>query len=300
LNILVLGSEGFIGRHIVRYFLHKGFNVFGCDLVELRSADYHYLDLSRKPEAINELFKNELFLACINASGNGDVGYSLKYPLNDFESNTYHVARLLDSIRIHSPDCIYMHISSAAVYGNPKMLPVSESATIEPLSPYGWHKWMSEIICREYAQLHKVKAVILRPFSVYGPGLKKQLFWDVHRKYLSGKDTMELWGTGQESRDFIYITDLVRAMDLVLEKGTHSGEVYNIGSGWETTVADAVGELLSCFDRNIELTFNQQVRVGDPLNWKADISLLEKLGFKSEMPFSEGIKQVGTWLNNLS
>jgi len=300
LNILILGSEGFIGRHAVRHFLQKGFTVHGCDIVGSNSADYRYLDLSGNPKAIENLFQQTPLFACINASGNGDVGYSLKSPLSDFESNVFNVARILDAIRRYSPSCIYMHISSAAVYGNPKALPVSESALIEPLSPYGWHKWMSELICREYAQLYGVKSVILRPFSVFGPGLRKQLFWDVHRKYLSASDAIELWGTGQESRDFIYISDLVSAMEIILENGSHSGEIYNVASGTETSVQDAVSQFLSCFEKNIRLNFNQQVRAGDPLNWCADISRLKGLGFKSKVSFGDGISQVGTWLKNLS
>jgi len=78
--------------------------------------------------------------------------------------------------------CKYLHISSAAVYGNPKQLPVKETDNCQPLSPYGWHKWMSELICQEYFRLYNIRSLIVRPFSVYGPGLRKQLFWDLYGK----------------------------------------------------------------------------------------------------------------------
>jgi len=299
MKILILGSEGFIGQHLVRYYLKQQCRVTGCDLVETKSDDYSYYKISLLSNDTDRLFETNAFDACINAAGSGNVGYSISFPVSDFESNVYAVSKVLDSLRVHNPSCKYVHISSAAVYGNPKKLPVNEHDGINPFSPYGWHKWISELLCREYTNLFGLKTVILRPFSVYGPGLKKQLFWELYQKFSKAEDSVELWGTGMESRDFIFITDLVIAIDIILKKGDHSAAVYNVGSGYETTIQQISKEFLSCFRRKVQLTFNQQVRPGDPLNWRADISRLEQLGFTPSYSLENGIREVANWLNSL-
>ncbi len=300
MKILILGSEGFIGQYLIQYYLEMKWEVTGCDLVESKSADYEYYKISLLSNDVDRLFISNSFDACINAAGSGNVGYSISFPLSDFEANVYAVSKVLDSLRIHNPTCVYAHISSAAVYGNPQKLPVNEDDTINPLSPYGWHKWMSELLCKEYTRLFGLKTVILRPFSVYGPGLKKQLFWELHQKYLKAKDSIELWGTGKESRDFLYISDLIIAIDVILQKGNHTGAVYNIGSGYDSTIQDITHKLLSSYSRKIQIKFNQKVRPGDPLNWRADISRLEQLGFKPSFSLEKGIREVANWLNSLS
>jgi UDP-glucose 4-epimerase len=299
MKILILGSEGFIGQHLVRYYVEQEWIVTGCDLTETKSGNYDYYKISLLSNDIDRLFEQGSFDACINAAGSGNVGYSIQFPLSDFESNVYAVTKILDSLRAHNRECTYLHISSAAVYGNPQKLPVKETDPANPLSPYGWHKWMSELLCREYTRLFGLKTVILRPFSVYGPGLRKQLFWELHQKYNLAKDHIELWGTGKESRDFIFIKDLVLAIDAVLKHGDHSGEVYNIASGRETSIEEIASSLLSCYTRKLQIKFNQQVRPGDPLNWRADISRLERLGFKPSFSTDQGIRQVAEWLNAL-
>lgn len=299
MKIVILGSEGFIGRHLVHYYTEQKWDVTGCDLVETKSGEYTYFKVSLLSNDLDRLFEGKSFDVCINAAGSGNVGYSINFPLSDFESNVYAVTKVLDSLRVNNLSCIYVHISSAAVYGNPVKLPVHEEDMVNPLSPYGWHKWMSELLCKEYTRLFGLKTVILRPFSVYGPGLRKQLLWELHQKYIRAKDMIELWGTGRESRDFIYIKDLVIATDIVLKRGNHSGEVYNIATGYETTIQDIALELLSCHDRKMKLNFNQQVKPGDPLNWRADISRLEQLGFQPSFSLETGIRQVANWLNGL-
>ncbi len=300
MNILVLGSEGFIGSHLIKHYTARKWDVTGCDQVDLKESEYIYHKISLLSSDLDKLFSSRSFDVCINAAGSGNVGYSITYPLEDFETNTFAVVRVLESIRKHNPACTYLQISSAAVYGNPKELPVREMDSVNPLSPYGWHKLMSECVCQEYTQLFGLKTVIIRPFSVFGPGLKKQLLWEVHQKYLQATKSIELWGKGTETRDFIYITDLVLAIDAILKSGRCAADIFNIASGCETTIRDITSRLLSHFARKIEIKFNQQTRIGDPLNWRADISRLRELGFAPTVLPEEGIRQVANWLNSLS
>jgi dTDP-glucose 4,6-dehydratase/UDP-glucose 4-epimerase len=136
---------------------------------------------------------------------------------------------------------------------------------------------------------------MLRIFSVYGENLKKQLFWDIYQKTLRSKN-IELFGTGYETRDFIYIQDLMQAIDCIIAKGIFNGEAINVSSGIETTIKDAAGIFCAALNSETTVAFNKQTKPGDPLNWKADISLLTRLGFKSNTSIETGLKNTGEWL----
>jgi UDP-glucose 4-epimerase len=300
MKILILGSEGYIGRHLVSFYLNQNAMVFGADLHEAGSQNYNYFKTSRLSPEFDELLSAESFDACINAAGSGNVNYSMTHPVSDFEANSLDTIRLLDVLRRHQPQCRYLHISSAAVYGNPDQLPIAETNELKPISPYGWHKLISENICREYTSVYKVPTAIVRPFSVYGPGLKKQLFWDLYQKWLKASDQqpIDLWGTGKESRDFIFITDLVSAFDCVLRDGKFSGEVYNVASGVELTIEDVAEKFVDVMGKKAAINFTHRERSGDPQNWRVDISKIRALGFKPSIDITTGIQALQRWLKD--
>jgi UDP-glucose 4-epimerase len=296
MRILILGSEGFIGNHLVKALKVIGNDIYGCDLFERPFHEaYHYIKVSRLSPQWEEIFSTQVFDVCINAAGSGNVPYSMTHPLMDFEANTLDAIRILDAIKRLNGSCKYLHISSAAVYGNPPSLPVREDMGPTPLSPYGYHKWMSELACKEFYHLHNVKTAILRPFSVYGPGLRKQLIWDLYHKISKGDD-LTLFGTGDESRDFVYVEDLARAVKLILDQAPFDNTVYNIASGEETTIR-AVSELFrKVIGTSCKISFNNQKREGDPANWRADISRIKELGFNPSFTFEEGLTKTHEWL----
>lgn len=300
MKILVLGSEGFIGKHLVSYYLKKGLSVVGADILQTSTLAYKYFKISRLSPEFEELLQSELFDVCINAAGNGNVSYSMQHPVADFEANSLDVIKFLDGIRRYLPNCKYLHISSAAVYGNPNNIPISEDSNLLPLSPYGWHKWISELICKEYNSVYGIDIAIIRPFSVYGPGLQKQLLWDTYNKILLNSETIEMWGTGNETRDFIYIDDLICGIDLIITRGEMNGNVYNFGSGEEISIKLVTELLVSNLSPSTKIIFNNKIRVGDPRNWKADIDAIKKLGYSPSTSIEEGIKQVAKWLKNLN
>jgi len=296
-KLLVLGSEGFIGSHIVKYFYSIGWNVVGCDLSDLSCLPYKYFKISLLSNDIDEIFQNDQYDFCINAAGSGNVSYSVNFPLSDFEANTLSVVRLLDSLRKYSPNCKYLHISSAAVYGNPNELPIKESSSLRPVSPYGWHKLMSELACNEYSELYKLKTAIIRPFSVYGPGLKKQLFWDLYLKAKSGS-RIELFGTGEETRDFIFISDLVNAVALIVSQSAFSANVFNVAGGSSTKIKTAAETFLDNSATAHEVVFTGNSKTGDPKNWKADVSSLISIGFSPKTTLNEGLAITYQWLES--
>ncbi len=295
MKILIIGSEGFIGNHCVEYFQSKSNAIFGCDLLDLKGASYNYFKISRFAPNFDEIFMNYMFDVCINAAGSGSVPLSIEHPYADFEANSIDTFKLLEAIRLYNKHCKYVNISSAAVYGNPHKLPVNENDSIQPLSPYGWHKYYAELICKEYHTLYNIPTFSMRPFSVYGPGLKKQLFWDIYQKALNSKQ-LNLFGTGKESRDFIYITDLINCIDLILNEGSNNGEVYNAASGIEITIEEAAYCFVKHFDSSIKVGFTGNLREGDPNNWLADITAIKNIGYNPIVSLEEGLKKYCLWL----
>ena len=299
-SILILGSCGFIGTYCCEYFTAQGYVVTGCDLIEYHTSKYNYHKASVLSFDFESMFANNRFDVCINASGSGNVGYSFIHPQSDFESNTLAVINVLDNIRKHQPFCRLLHISSAAVYGNPMQLPIKETAVTAPLSPYGFHKYMSEIVCKEYHAIYQISVAIIRPFSVYGNGLTKQLLWDICQK-LQQDDSIQLFGTGNETRDFIHINDLVVLMHLLVIKGNFDGSIYNGATGIATSI-EAVARLFEKYYKgNKAIHFSGNAKVGDPANWQANISSVKVLGFSPAHQLEISIQEYINWFcNNFS
>jgi dTDP-glucose 4,6-dehydratase/UDP-glucose 4-epimerase len=296
MKILIIGSEGFIGSHLVEFFLLKGFEVIGVDLFDQSRFQIAYHQIIANNDTLSNVFQQNRLDFCINAAGNGDVNLSVSNPELDFKSNTFFTFQILEGIRLYNPTCKFLYISSAAVYGNPEKLPVSESDQLKPISPYGWHKLLSENICKEYFELYNIESAIVRPFSVYGPGLKKQILWDVFIKSSNQNASLELWGGGQEARDFIYIDDLVKAIDIIISQPNLKAEIYNVASGEMTLIKDITTLLLINLNRKIDIFFNGLIHKGNPIKWKADVSKLFALGFVPNIQIEEGISKLAAWL----
>jgi UDP-glucose 4-epimerase len=295
MKILVIGSKGFIGSHCFSYFVSKGYEVTGCDVIE--TEEKNYISLNSKSFNLNQLFKDHQFNYCINAAGSAHVNYSFQYPEKDFELNVSLVINLLGAIKNNAPACKFINFSSAAVYGNPAVLPVEETAESKPLSPYGYHKLLSENLLFEYYRFFNLKTCSLRVFSAYGEGLRKQLFWDLYNKMLN-TDKVELYGTGKESRDFIYIGDLVRLVELIIQKADFNGELYNIANGEEIRIEDAVAVFADAYGWKGNISFSGEEKTGDPLNWKGDIRKIKSLGYTRNYSFTDGVKQYCKWLKD--
>jgi len=299
MNILIIGSKGFIGSHCVNYFKNKNYQVFEAGVSANLNNNPFYSQLNGNNTNFDALFKQQQYDLCINASGSAHVGFSFDKPDIDFELNVLNVHKILVSIRTYQPKCKFINFSSAAVYGNPEKLPIAEESSKNPLSPYGFHKLQSEYLLKEYQRFFGLSTCSLRVFSAYGPGLKKQLFWDLYQKATQNPEQIEVYGTGAESRDFIYIDDLIKGIDLIFEKAPFDGNAFNISSGIETPIKEVVKQFYQHLNPGLKFTFNNIQKQGDPNNWQADVTHLQKLGFKTLTSLNEGLLNTANWLNNL-
>lgn len=153
----------------------------------------------------------------------------------------------------------------------------------------------AERICDEFTRFWGIKTCCIRIFSAYGPGLKKQLLWDISQKLKSDGPLM-LFGTGKETRDFIHIDDLVRLIDTVIRNAAFDADVINAASGVETAISRVAETMVELISPNREIVFSNSVRKGDPLNWVADISKVSAFGYSAEVDIVSGIKSYVAWL----
>ena len=296
-TVLITGVAGFLGRYVARHFVREGWRVIGIDdvppeNVQLTAVAFHRLQLPST--ALPEILRATAPDVCVHCAGRASVPLSMAEPKPDFEANAVLTFELLEALRLHAPRCRLLFLSSAAVYGDPAALPVTEDQSVAPLSPYGYHKRQAELLCEEFSRIYGLPTAVVRIFSAYGPGLRRQVLWDIcSRALMTGH--LSLGGTGEESRDFIHAGDVAAGLRVLAERAAAEGEIYNLASGCETTIRELATLLLRALGSEITPQFDGQRRAGDPLHWRADISRLQALGFQPQISRERGIAATAQW-----
>ena len=297
-TIIITGAGGFIGRALARYFTASGYTVYGLDRLDSEKAPLSSLAKYIQAELPSPIFRDLLQQwrpdAILHCAGRASVTAAMENPQSDYVDGPALTFDLLENVRINSPKCIFLLLSSAAVYGEPRFLPVNENVVPQPISAYGFHKWQSELICREFASLFGLRTASARVFSAYGPGLRRQVIWDITRKALLDPE-VHLQGTGKESRDFIHVNDIARGLETLMNGTPSRGEVYNLASGQETRIADLAALILKILNSTKTLQFSGKLPPGTPRNWRADISSISRLGFKPEISIETGVTDFVEW-----
>jgi UDP-glucose 4-epimerase len=297
-KLLIVGALGFIGRAVIRHFNSLGLDVYGVDRLPESYSTGTGLLKYQKVDLPDPSFKSLLAEwqpdALIHCAGRASVQDAVKDPRSDFYDGSVLTFELLDAVRQACPGCSFLFLSSAAVYGDPPSLPVTEETPIRPLSAYGYHKWQSEILCSEFVHAYGLRAACARIFSAYGMGLRRQVVWDITRKALLGSEVV-LQGTGHESRDFIHVNDIASGLNIILENAPMQAECYNLASGVETTIAELSTLISGHMKVSPQITFDGILPSGTPKNWRADISAISKLGFEPRIDMSQGVQEFVNW-----
>lgn len=296
MKIIIIGYKGFIGRYLFDYFSNS-YEVWGCDLTQEGTNTF---EVSHKSPDFTEAMKQNNYDYCINCAGSANVAGSFSDPIADFNCNLSTLQSLITSLQKHNPDCKLINISSAAVYGNPQSLPIHINTELAPISPYGIHKELSEYLLRRYFQVFRIGCCSLRIFSAYGNGQKKLLLWDLYNKLVSTHNDAPifLFGSGTESRDYIHISDIAQQISIVIKRADFQGESYNIANGREEYIVDVASIMRDEMQKINPIRFTGSARAGDPLNWRADISILKDWGYIQKMDIRQGIKEYCDWAKN--
>ena len=298
-NIIITGVNGFIGSHAAKYCMEKQYHVIGTDINSTSIVNgIFYTQLNLISDDMDKLIKENEPYAIIHCAGMADVNYSMEHPDSDFVSNVMVTRKLLYSVNENAPDTKFIFMSSAGVYGNPSELPIREDFPLNPISPYALHKVIVENICGYFIRQFNLDIRILRIFSTYGAGLKKQIFWDMGQK-IESTGCLKLFGRGHETRDFIHINDLAKVIMLIMESPKRDIYIYNVANGKEVEISEIARIFCAEMGYSDEIiSFNQVTRAGNPTNWRADISRIQELGYRETVSLSSGIESYVTWLRS--
>ena len=299
------GAHGFIGRYLARRLRAGEYQVAGLGhgaWPAAETADWGVsFWLNGEISASNlAQMRQSLGLPDVvfHLAGGSSVGAAIASPHEDFMRTVVSTAELLEWLRQYSPQTQLVAVSSAAVYGSAHSGPIPEDGRLSPFSPYGAHKLMMEELCRSYATNYGLQLVLPRLFSVYGPGLKKQLLWDLCGKLAAG-GKIELGGSGDELRDWTEVRDAVQALGQVRRLASEQAPVINLASGTGTAVRD-IARMVSAQWQNAlspvpEVTFSGRSRPGDPFSLVADVSKMRACGIDIRFPVAEGVAEYVAW-----
>ena len=293
MKILVTGGAGFIGSNLVDMLINEGYKVFVIDNLSggkkenLNKKAIFYKDDIYHLNKILPLFKEIDYV--FHLAANPRVVFSVENPI---ESHKVNVDGTLNVLYASYKNKVKRLIfaSSSAVYGNIKKLPLKENTIPHPISPYGLHKLIGEFYCKLFSNLYNLETVCLRYFNVYGPRMDPEgPYALVIGKFLKLKKEnkpLTIYGDGKQTRDFVYIDDVVWANILAMKsKKVGKGEVINICSGKNYSIS-YIAKLIG--GKKVYLP----PRKGEVRHTLGDNSLAKKLlNWQPKIDLEEGIKR---------
>jgi dTDP-glucose 4,6-dehydratase len=305
MKILVTGGAGFQGSHLSNYLVKEGHDVSVLNL----PSEVADRNVSQMDERINVVFGsvtdadlvNEMVVGTdvvFHLAAKVNVDESLQDPAMYLEHNVMPgTLNVLEAVRTHGPRLIYA--STCEVYGDGHDLAdgqlLDETAELKPNSPYAASKAAADRLCHAYARSYDIDITIVRPFNIYGPRQKSGTFGALIpilvRKAMAG-EVLTVFGDGEATRDYLYIDDLVKAYQIVLDHPELKGVTINFASGVNTSVKAIAEYIANKLNGTVE---NGPARPGEVMRFPSDITLANSLGFEPTVDIWEGIDKYIEW-----
>jgi dTDP-glucose 4,6-dehydratase len=317
MKVLVTGGCGFIGSNFIRYILreHPDWQIVNLDKLTYAGNLANLADIAVDPrykfikgdiadrELVDKLFREEKFDAVVNFAAESHVDRSILDASPFIETNVKGTQVLLEAARQYAVDR-FIQISTDEVYGSlGEAGKFTEESPLQPNSPYAASKAAADMLCRAYHRAYGLPIVITRSSNNYGPyQFPEKLIPLMIRNALIGKE-LPVYGEGKQVRDWLYVEDNCRAIDLVLQRG-RAGEIYNIGGGCEKRNIEVV-QLICDILKNYPKTQHLRPRIQfirDPRGAAHDFryaldctKVKEELSWEPRVPFEAGLRRTVEW-----
>jgi UDP-glucuronate 4-epimerase len=295
MRYIVTGAAGFIGSHLAESLQDAGHEVVGIDCF----TDYY--DVARKEEnaAGLEILRLDLAEDDLDFAGYDGVFHLAGQPgVRSFGSvfSDYARRNLVASQRVFEAAAAastrVVFASSSSIYGDAETYPTPEDTKPQPISPYGITKLGCEHLARAYAKAFGLDVVALRYFTVYGPRQRPDMAFTRIVEALASGGTYELYGTGEQSRSFTFVGDVVDATVAAMQQGTGT---YNVGGGEEASMLEAIELAERISGRTLDVRDAPAAR-GDVRRTKADTARIGRdLGWSPRVGLEEGLKAQWEW-----
>lgn len=322
-NILITGGAGFIGSHVVRLFVNQypQYHIFNLDALTYAGNLANIRDIESQPNytfikgditdgpLMMDLFRQHSFDGVIHLAAESHVDRSISDPLSFIMTNVVGTANLLNAAKAswngNFEGKLFYHVSTDEVYGslhNPEDF-FLETTPYDPQSPYSASKAGSDHLVRAYHNTYKMPVVITNCSNNYGPNqFPEKLLPLMINNILKGKP-LPVYGKGENVRDWLFVVDHARAIDMVFHKGV-IGETYNIGGFNEWKNIDIVHLLCRVMDRKMDkpegtaaslITYVKD-RAGHDLRYAIDANkIMKELGWEPSLQFEEGLEKTIDW-----
>ena len=308
-HVLVTGAAGFIASRICEFLLDDGIEVTGIDILndiyDRRLKEYRLNKLTGREgfhfsktditdfEALEKLFTDSKFDACINIAGIPGVRLSMKDPWLYLETNTKGTLNLLESCRRHDTQK-FIQASTSSIYGENAPYPTDETASSDrPLQPYSASKKGAEAECHAYHYLYDLDVTIFRFFTVYGPAGRPDMAIYRFVKWISEGEPIRLNGDGEQTRGFTYVDDIARGCVAGLKPVGY--EIMNLGGHESISINGLIHKLEEIIGKPAVIE-HQPVVKADMLANLADISKARRLlNWEPEVSLDEGLRRTVAW-----
>lgn len=312
-NTIVTGVGGFIGSHLAETLLNQGDKVIGID----EFNDYYNPTLKRQnisqfqdhpgfqliENDIQSLNWSELLVdvdIVYHQAAQAGVRASWGGGFRDYTERNINATQIILEAAIDAPNLKRLvYASTSSVYGNAETFPTPETVCPQPVSPYGITKLAAERLGKLYHQNFGVPCVYLRYFTVYGPRQRPDMAFHKFFKWILQDQPISIYGDGQQTRDFTFISDAVAANLLAAIVPLAVGEVFNIGGGSRVVLAEVINIMERIVGRPIKKNFVEKAR-GDARHTSADVSKAKTiLGYQPQVSLTEGLRQEWEWMKSL-
>jgi len=307
---LVTGGAGFIGSHLVDKLIQLGSRVtvvdnlsFGCKENINKHADFIHLDICdyiNLKKVISDTNPHLIFHLAANATTK-ETALGWHDPIADYQVNAIGTLNTFRSVVDLGTDSYVIYASSAAVYGEPEYIPIDEKHPKNPISPYGVSKSTGEKYALAYFKEYGVKTTILRIFNTYGPRQPRYVMLDLIQKLQKNPNKLEVLGTGQQIRDYCYISDAINAF-ILATKIEKVGQTFNVAGGNPISISYLTKLIIKTLglQRKVEVRYTGESWNGDIMRLSADISRIKaELGFSPQVSLEEGLHRFVRWFRTL-